>query len=169
MIKRHTILDRLEEIGSGPSFAETICDELSKTSFFSDFDHPQLKNLSVYFHAYYVPSGTVIYTEGNHDEFLSFLVKGKIKILKSDAEHVQKELVVIRPGVSLGEMSIIDDSPHSATAVAIENSEIIILTRANLKRISETQPALANKLLWKIAWQLSVRLRQTSGLLIDHL
>ena len=96
-------------------------------------------------------------------------MSGKIKILKADVDSSSKQIAVVFPGSSLGEMSIIDDFPHSASALTMEDSNIVILTKLNLELICDKLPQLGNKLLWKIAWQLSVRLRQTSGVLVDHL
>jgi CRP-like cAMP-binding protein len=169
MTSNKHVLDTLEETGAGEAFSEEICDTLANSHFFKDFEYAELSRLSDYLRAYRVKSGTVLYREGNKDAFLSFIISGKIKILKTDAENVHKEIAIVRPGATLGEMSIIDDFPHSASAVAIEESTIIVLTKANLERITEQQPKLGSKLLWKIAWQLSVRLRQTSGQLVDHL
>lgn len=163
------VLDTLEEIGAGESFNEWICDALENNHLFKDWDRHTLKKLSNYLHAYRVPTGTLLYSEGRKDSFLSFIVSGKVKILKTDQDNVHKEIAIIRPGASLGEMSVIDGFPQSASAVAIEDSVIIVLTKTNLKRLTETSPALATTLLWKIAWQLSVRLRQTSGVLVDYL
>lgn len=165
----YSVLDNLEEVGSGQAFRENICNQLEDCILFKEFSHDELTTLSQYLHVYHVPSGTVLYSEGKKDNFLSFLVSGKIRILKTDADNVHKEIAVIRSGASLGEMSIIDDFPHSASALTIEDSEIIILTKPNLELICEKIPQLGNKLLWRIAWQLSVRLRQTSGVLVDHI
>jgi CRP-like cAMP-binding protein len=169
MDNTRNILNELEEIGSGQAFRERICEQLENCILFKDFTRDELRALSQYLHGYQLPSGTVLYSEGKKDGFLSFLTSGKIKILKTDAINVHKEIAIVRPGSSLGEMSVIDDFPHSASALTIEDSEIIILTRPNLELITEKLPVLSSKLLWKIAWQLSVRLRQTSGILVDHI
>ena len=146
----NNVLDKLEEVGSGLSFRDEICDQLEDSNLFKDFSRDELKTLSQYLHVYQVPSGTVLYSEGKKANFLSFLVSGKIKILKQDADNEHKEIAIVRPGASLGEMSIIDDFPHSASALTIENSEIIILTKPNLELICEKLPQIGNKLLWKI-------------------
>lgn len=65
-------------------------------------------------------------------------------------------------------MSVIDDFSHSATVITSEDSEIVLITKTNLKNITEKYPALGVKLLWQIAWQLSARVRQASGQLVDH-
>ena len=64
---------------------------------------------------------------------------------------------------------MVDNFPHSASAITTTDAEILLLTKANLLRICDEYPQLGNKILWRLAWQLSSRLRQTSGVLIDHL
>ena len=81
----------------------------------------------------------------------------------------QWKLADIRIGATLGEKSVIDDFSHSKTVITSEDSEIVLITKTNLKNITEKYPALGVKLLWQIAWQLSARVRQVSGQFVDHI
>ena len=69
--------------------------------------------------------------------------------------------IAIRAGV--------DDQPHSATAIANEDSNLLMLTRMNFERLTQEEPVLCNRVLTQIARLLSLRLRQTTGILVDHL
>ena len=71
--------------------------------------------------------------------------------------------------LSLGEMTIVDGEPRSATAVAVASSTLAVLTQENFLLIMRDKPALSAKLLLKIAQLLSQRLRLTSGILVDYL
>lgn len=63
----------------------------------------------------------------------------------------------------------IDDLHHSATVITSEDAEIALITKDNLKNITEKYPALGIKLLWQIAWQLSAHVQQASGQLVVHI
>ena len=159
----------LEEIGIGSQFNDTLADMLVALSFFNTFTQPEMRQLIRHMHAYKVNPGTILFQEGELDSYLLFLTFGKAEIFKTDHEGTQKKLATVRRGAILGEISILDEFPHSATVISNEASEVVILSRANLQKITETYPALGVKLLWQIASQLGSRLRQLSGTLVDHI
>ena len=158
----------LEEIGIGSQFREELCRMLESTQLFRGFTRPEIEFFVDYTHAYRAPVGVTLFREGSKDKYLAFIVKGKVKILKEFGFSKEKHIATARPGSCLGEISIVDDFPHSATAKVVEQAEIIILTKRNLLRITEESAALGIQILWRLAWQLSARLRTTSGALAEH-
>ena len=160
---------QLEEIGFGKKFDEVLCQMLESSYLFKDFSHPELQQLVQYMHGYKAPKGAILFQEGERDSHLVIITHGKAKILKDDGRGNSKEIATVRKGATLGEMSIVDNFPHSATVITTEDSEIAIITKSNLQNITEKFPSLGVKLLWQISAQLSARVRQASGQLVDHL
>lgn len=161
-------IDELEEIGIGKKFQDALCVMLESSYLFKDFSRQEIEQLVHYMHGYKAPKGSTLFKEGEHDSHLIIITSGKAQILKDDGFGEMKEIAVVRKGATLGEMSVIDDFSHSATVIICEDAEIALITKANLKSITEKYPALGVKLLWQIAWQLSARVRQASGQLVDH-
>lgn len=159
----------LEEIGIGKKFQEELCFKLEGSYLFKDFSHQEIEQLVQYMHGYKAPKGAVLFQEGESDSHLIIISSGKAQVLKSDGMGEVKEIAVVRKGATLGEMSVIDSFPHSATVIISEDAEIILITKANLKSLSIKHPALGVKLLWQIASQLSARVRQASGQLVEHI
>jgi CRP/FNR family cyclic AMP-dependent transcriptional regulator len=159
----------LEEIGIGSKFNDQLCQMLETITLFREFSRPELENLARYVRAYRARKNTTLLKEGGRDSFLCIIINGKVDILKEDADFHNKKLTTVRNGAVLGEISVIDGLPHSATAMTATDSEIVILSKRNLEQICEDIPKLGIRLLWRIGWQLCARLRQTSGQLIDHL
>lgn len=58
--------------------------------------------------------GTILLAEGKHDRTLCVLVDGEVEILKDDFQVN----TVSEPGAVFGEMSILLNSPHTATVRA---------------------------------------------------
>ena len=116
-----------------------------------------------------VRKGTVIFAQGDTENFLCLLSEGKISICIEDFDGNKKILTSIRPGKVFGEMSLIEGEPRSAAAIAAEDSLIHILSRDDFARLERDHPRVWGRLLWKIAKLLSQRLRQTSGKLADLL
>ena len=162
-------IEALEEIGAGKDFQDTLCVMLENSYLFKDFSRQEIEQLVHYMHGYKAPKGAILFQEGELDSYLVIITSGKAKILKNDGTENMKEVATVRKGATLGEMSIIDEFPHSATVVTAEDSEIALITKSNLKGITEKYPSLGVKLLWQIAWQLSARVRQATGQLVDHI
>lgn len=162
-------INELEEIGIGKKFQDVLCVMLESSYLFKDFSRQEIEQLVQYMHGYKAPKGAVLFQEGERDSHLIIITSGKAQILKDDGFGEMKEIAIVRKGATLGEMSIIDDFHHSATVITSEDAEIALITKANLKNITEKFPALGVKLLWQIARQLSARVRQASGQLVNHI
>jgi CRP-like cAMP-binding protein len=102
------------------------------------------------------PRETVIFKEGQAGTFMYMVKSGRIAIA------VGSNIVeVIGAGGTFGEMAIVDESPRTARAGALEDSELISIDRATLIGLVKKQPAFAMALLRGI----SDRLRHMNSLL----
>lgn len=142
---------------------------LEKAQMFKDLDWSQIEALSGYVELYRAAPGGVLFREGDRGDFMCIVLQGKLEVHKENNQHVDKIVSTVYAGRSLGEMTIVDGEPRSATAIAIEPSMLAVLTQENFLLIMREKPALSAKLLLKIAQLLSQRLRLTSGILVDYL
>jgi len=163
------VMDRRQHPQSGAASSDRIAAMLENVQMFKDFEWSQIKALSEYIQIYRAPPKSILFREGEHGDFMCFLLEGKLDVRKADNQHVDKTVTTIFPGRSLGEMTIVDGEPRSATAVAVAPSVLAVLTQENFMQIMHDKPALSSKLLFKIAQLISQRLRQTSGILVDYL
>ncbi len=67
--------------------------------------------------------------------------EGKIRIFIGDGDN-KKQLAVMTEGEFIGEMSIIDGKPRSASAEAIDESVVLILDRKSIQRQIEEDPLM---------------------------
>ena len=142
---------------------------LENAQMFKDLEWSQIEALSGYVQIYRAAPGAVLFREGDKGDFMCILLEGKLEVHKEDNQHVDKIVSTVFPGRSLGEMTIVDGEPRSATAVVVAPSTLAVLTQENFMQIMHDKPALSAKLLFKIAQLLSQRLRLTSGILVDYL
>ena len=73
-------------------------------------------------------AGDVIFKEGSHGIAVNILQSGKVEISKT----VQDRKIVVEvlgPGDIFGDMSFIDHSPRSATAIALENTVLELVDK----------------------------------------
>ena len=156
-------------IGDGDSFHDELCKMIERAQMFSDFPRDEIDVIAKYARAYEVAKGETIFKEGQKGSYMCILTEGRVDIFKESDDREKKLITTIRPGKTMGEMSILDDLPHSATTVATEFITIVLITKLNFDRLTEEHPLLGVKILKKIARLMSLRLRQTTGILLDYL
>lgn len=162
-------LDALEPLGANVISVDEISTMLDGTQMLKDFEWSQIEALSPYVRLYRAGPGTILFREGDHGDFMCILLEGRIDIHKEDTLHDDKTVATVFAGRSLGEMAMVDSEPRSATAVVVNPAVLAVLTQENFAQITREKPALAVKLLLKIAQLISQRLRHTSGVLVDYL
>lgn len=141
---------------------------LEETAWANDFSWPEIQTLAQYLSFERVEKDRAIVREGASEAYLSILVKGSARVVKHDfSSQWESALATIKAGAVLGEMSLFDGEPRSATVLALEDTEMLTLSRQNLDRMIKEKPALASKLLLKLGKILSGRLRLASGKLCE--
>ncbi len=142
---------------------------LDSAQMLRNLEWSQIEALSSYVSLYRAAPGTVLFREGDHGDFMCIVLQGRLDIHKEDSLHDDKTVATVHAGRSLGEMAMVDSEPRSATARVVESAVLAVLTQENFAVISREKPALAVRLLLKIAQSISQRLRHTSGVLVDYL
>ncbi|SNS65367.1 cAMP-binding domain of CRP or a regulatory subunit of cAMP-dependent protein kinases [Micrococcales bacterium KH10] len=107
--------------------------------------------------------GEVLFREGALGNQLFVITSGKIKLGRSSQDGRENLLAVLGPGEMLGELSLFDPGPRTATATAVSDSELLELPHDRLASWITTHPAVATPLLGALAG----RLRRTDEALAD--
>jgi CRP-like cAMP-binding protein len=142
---------------------------LDATRWSMEFSFERIKKLVRYMSVYEVPPATVLFGEGEKDPYMVLIVKGRVDVVKFDSRRTPKKMATLGPGKTIGEMSIIDGEPRSASAVTSTEAMLFVMTAEQFAGLNEALPGIGITLVLKIAKQMSQYLRQTSGRLIDHL
>jgi CRP-like cAMP-binding protein len=142
---------------------------ISDINIFSELDDGEIDELAKYLTEYSADAGVEITREGDTEGFMCILVKGRLEVLKHmTVQEDSKRLAIIRPGRTIGEMTLLDGLPHSATVVTSGDSVFFILTKNMFDKMNMENMALALKIFRIIAKLVSLRLRQTNGVLVDY-
>lgn len=100
-----------------------IC--LKKVPIFENLTEEELFALSkISLEKEYKP-GEIIIKENEPGHELYIIVDGEVEITK-ESENKKVLLATLGPSNYLGEMSIFDNQPHSATAIAKDNVQILV-------------------------------------------
>lgn len=156
-------------MGAGEKFREDICDMIADTMLFASLPWNDVDALSRYVQCYEVKAGTTLFREGDAGSFLCLLVKGRVEIYKEADRGRQRRLVCITRGKTVGEMSLIDNEPRSATCIVKEESVVLVLSRQSYETIIKEHPHLALQIVSRIARQMSQRMRGLNGQLVEYL
>jgi len=100
-----------------------------------------------------VPAGNVFFHEGDTSGEMYHLLSGSACICKG-----QRELATLGPGQFFGEMSFLLGLPRSASAVAAEDCECLVIHEKNIDTLTREFPGLLRDMLTEMAR----RLKQTS-------
>jgi CRP-like cAMP-binding protein len=101
--------------------------------------------------------GDILIRQGGAIDSLMFVLDGKVSV---EVEGVG-QVASLGSGEMLGEMSLVDESPPSATVVVVEPTHVLHLDRTALNARIDADPAFAARLYRAIAMFLSVRMRST--------
>lgn len=108
-------------------------------------------------HRRHVPAGTVLLQQDQRSQAVYIILSG---VLGVDLAGIGR-VAMLHPGEMLGEMSFVDNSGHSATIQAAQDSLLLELARPLLLEKVETDAAFGLRFYRAIALFLADRLRTT--------
>ena len=89
-----------------------------------------------------LPGGRTLYSAGDPADTLYLLRAGRLGVIRREQDQPQHFLGVIKPGEPAGEMALISGTPHTATVLAMRDSEILALPRSTFFDAARKDPAL---------------------------
>lgn len=103
----------------------------------------------------------VIFKEGEIGDAFYLIVSGSIRISTIIPGVGEEALTILREGEYFGEMALIDDAPRSASAIANDDTILLLIEKDNFRKLLAQETDIAYKLLWVFTKTLSARLRKT--------
>lgn len=91
------------------------------------------------------PKDTMIFSESQPGQELYIIQKGSVKITKIVNDNEQL-LALLKPGDIFGEMSLLENKPRSASAIAHDETVLMAVNNANFNRMVSSQPQIITKL-----------------------
>jgi CRP/FNR family transcriptional regulator, cyclic AMP receptor protein len=138
----------------------------SLSPLLANFAPEDIAQLSTFGEARNYSAGDEILVEGDHNEHLYLVLKGKIDVLKA-SDTGPHTIAEISTNGSLGEMSVFDPGPVSATVRAQTEVEVWRITQSSLDRLHEVRPKVAYRLVTRICTCLAQRLRKLNQRVVD--
>ena len=131
--------------------------DLKKIELFKNLQQDELKELEPYLVAERHKKKETIFSEGDPPEWFYFVLSGKVKITKLSHEGKEIILEVISPYDIFGGVAVIRGFPYPANAVAMDEAEVLKISRKNLLRLVDRFP----NLMYCMALQLGDRMKNS--------
>lgn len=116
---------------------------LKEVPIFSDLNEDALELVLKKSRSIKFRKGTILMSEGETGESLYLINSGKVKIYLSDENGNEITLFVEGPGSYIGEISLLDNAPRTASAVTLENTEVISLSKKDFMALITENPDIA--------------------------
>lgn len=95
--------------------------------------------------------GQVIFLEGDACAGLHIIGSGEVKIFKVSPQGREQILHRMGPGDTFNDVAVLDGGPNPASAGAVTDATLWVITRGEMQRLAQTYPALAWALIESIA------------------
>jgi len=140
---------------------------VNQISLLGGLNEAQLKTILDELRTLYYKKDDVIFKQNSLPTFIYIVLNGQVKTF-SDYKGTILELLVVDPGQCFGETSMIGIQPHSVTAVALENCELLVLSRDAMLSLFEKDKELYSMLLLNIAREAARNLRDSREHFIEY-
>ena len=108
--------------------------------------------------------GTVLFREGEPGREMYVVQSGRVNVSKKVGD-VEKILASLGPGEFLGEMSILNNKPRSATATCAEDAKLLVIDAKTFEAMIRGNAEIAIRMIKKLADRIAEANEQIENLL----
>ena len=131
---------------------------LAHVGLFERATPAELASIAAQSHIKRIARGQVLFSEGEPGDHLFVVASGRVKVTLGSERGERLTLAVLGPGDSLGEMSVLDGSPRSASVEALDDASLVCVPSMVWLNLLQTSPAVCLAL----AEDLAARVRSLS-------
>ena len=135
---------------------------LKNVALFEGLNHAQIQKIASIATEAKFEGSAHIFREGEPGDAMYVVADGKVRISKLVPGVGEEALAILEKGQYFGEMSLIEEGPRSADAIAHIPCSVFTIRRDKLDQLLFTDKDLAYVLLWTFVRTLSTRLRETN-------
>lgn len=140
---------------------------LKQSDIFYQFTPTQLELVANLCQEVVFNIGEVIFQENSGSKELYVITQGEVDILihrnaSGDTDKKETTVARLRRGQSFGEVALVDEGLRSASARAAQNeTRLLVIQRDKLIMLCETYPQLGYRLMYNLAADLAMKIRNT--------
>lgn len=156
----------------------SIVNNLKQSDIFYQFTPTQLEMVANLCQEVEFQAGEIIFKENSDSKELYIITQGEVEILinpsmvssSSDNKETGSVITTMRRGQSFGEVALVDEGLRSASARAAQkDTQLLVISRDKLIMLCETYPQLGYRLMYNLAADLAMKIRNTDLRIRDQL
>jgi len=120
---------------------------LRSTRIFSALDRASLLSVAMISRQRSYDRGQYLWYQGDPGDRLVVICSGMVKVVFTSRQGDEILLVTLDRYESLGELAILDDSPRSASVIAVEPTTVLMLPRSAVRKLMATHPSVLDAVL----------------------
>ncbi len=134
-------------------------DVIAQVPLFSDLTPREQSVLAANCRERDYPAGATLLRQGETGVGLFIITGGRVSVTQQSPDGSTRDLGAYEPGAVLGEMSLLDDLPRTATVTALQPTRALVIPVWDFRAALREAPEIAIKLLSVM----SRRLRKAEG------
>jgi CRP/FNR family transcriptional regulator len=134
---------------------------LGKTALLSSLSQAELQMLAARSVRKLFSTSELLFSEGEPCNGLHIIARGKVRLFKTSVNGREQVLSVNVSGESVAEIPVFDGGPYPASAVALEETEIVFISRRDFNAYCLEHPEVPLKVLTVVG----ARLRNLVGII----
>lgn len=146
---------------------EKVLPILNRISLFGGLDDAQLYTVFNILETEHYRKGDFIFRQGEAPDHIRIVQSGRVRIVE-ELEGTPMELAEFSAGQCFGETSVITIHQHTASALALEECDLLVLPRDKLFGLHESEPKLFGLIMMNIAREACRRLKKTENTMLHY-
>ena len=148
---------------------DRIIDFITNAPLFDMMDEEELPIVAKHMTLIKFSQGEIIWNEWDKGDFICFVMDGTLDVLKRCGVDSLSPMAKLERGKSIGELSIVERFPRSATLKASTDAVVVTLSQDTFESMLKDYTNIGIKILKGLACLLSHNLRKTSSRLEDYM
>lgn len=135
---------------------------LAQSEVFTGLNQTQLEKVAQAMQTITLNPQERIFSEGEEGDSFYLIVAGTVRVVKTGEAGEEEVIALLKPGMSFGEMALIDKETRSASVITNESCQLLRMKKTDFEKLLKTDSELALVVYQNFVRLLSARLRKTS-------
>ncbi len=131
---------------------------------FCELDMPELSEVSHHKITNTYKKGQTLFVQGNHPFGIYCINKGNVKLTKTGPDGKETIVRIVHGGDILGHRSLFTDDNYSATATAMEDTDVCFLDKKFILKMIQNEPTVALNIINKLSRDMGAAEKKLSSL-----
>jgi CRP/FNR family transcriptional regulator, cyclic AMP receptor protein len=161
-----TVIGRISDNSGGVLVVDSVETRLAilrRLPLLRGISDEAVAQLAASAHVVTAPRGQVLFVEGDPSDRLYVVLSGRIRIFRTGADGAELVLSYLTAGESIGELSVIDELPRSASASVVERARLITVPAGRMRDLLVGHP----EAMLAVAKDLARTVRRLTGATAD--